>query len=244
MFYVKDTELASFLRETGLDGSVYTLPTNFWGSYLAVVNANVAGGKSDAFVYQNIESRINIDASGNILTDLTIKREHRGNKEKDPWWRATNKNYIQVFTNPSSNLLTINGNQAKKTSPSVDYSSGYEFNADLQKIEFTKKTIQGMNVWTMEAFGKTVFGAWTETPAGKTTTLTLRYQLSERENIDIAAGKIFTFIFEKQSGAKTSLKVTIAAPVGFLWAESGEPFYTYENEDPDGRIILNLTLSK
>lgn len=244
MFYVEDTELASFLREAGVDGSVYDLPSNFWGSYLGVVNANVAGGKSDAFVFQSIESRINIDTDGGILTDVIIKREHRGNKEKDPWWRATNKNFIQIFTNPASNLLSLSGNQAKKSAPRVDYATDFEFNPDLEKIELTKKFLAGMNAWIMEAFGKTVFGAWTSTQAGKTTTLNLRYQLSDTGKIEISPGKKFIFIFEKQSGAKTTLRVNIAAPLSYVWADSGEPFYTYENENPDGRIIINLTLTK
>ncbi len=104
MIFAREANLANVLASTDVNGAVYSLPNDFWGSYLAIVNANVAGGKSDAFVNQAIEGRIDVDTDGGIFTDLSIVREHNGNKEKDPWWRAENKNFIQIFGNPGSSL--------------------------------------------------------------------------------------------------------------------------------------------
>lgn len=243
MIFSRDGNLASFFNSLTIDGSLYKLPASFWGSYLAVVNANIAGGKSDAFVDESIEVRSDIDTDGGILTDLAITRVHRGDKEKDPWWRKANQNYIQIFTNPGSTLFFLGGNDVKRfTKP--DYKDDYVVNPDLDKIESTKVFLADYNAWNMSAFGKTVFATWWNIPAGKTETLNLRYQTPASNQSAPQSGKKFRFIFERQSGVKNSLKVSIGAPLGYRWAESDSLIFVYENDDPDARIILDLTLKK
>jgi len=243
MIYAKDENLASFFKSIGLDGGVFDLPNNFWGSYLAVVNANIAGGKSDAFVKEAVETKIDVDTDGGIFTDLTITRRHEGNNQKDAWWKATNQNYFQVFTNPGSTLISLKGNDVKKYEKPT-YDKTYETDADLAKIESTKVFLSDFNAWSMDAFGKTVFATWWNIPAGKTETLNLRYQSPKPGNFVLAAGAKFRFIFERQSGVKNDLRVTMSAPIGYRWAESGSPIFVYENSDPAARIIVDLTLAK
>ncbi|MCL4403793.1 hypothetical protein M1432_00345, partial [Patescibacteria group bacterium] len=52
----------------------------------------------------------------------------------------------------------------------------------------------------------------------------------------------FTFILERQSGVQNSLNVTINAPFHYIWAETGTGTYNYQTDDPQGRIIITLTL--
>jgi len=40
------------------------------------------------------------------------------------------------------------------------------------------------------------------------------------------------------------LRLKIGAPLGYKWQESNGPVFDYENDDPDGRIMFNLTLAK
>jgi len=68
-----------------------------------------------------VEARIEIDREGGTLTDLTVRRTHSGDKEKDPWWRALNQNFIQIFTNPNSTLLFLSGNNTKTNVSNFDY---------------------------------------------------------------------------------------------------------------------------
>ncbi|MEK7629759.1 MAG: DUF4012 domain-containing protein [Patescibacteria group bacterium] len=242
---MKDPRLAGFFHDQNLDGAVYDLPQNFWGSYLAVVNANVAGGKSDAFIDETIEARLEVDNDGGTLTDLKISRSHTGDKEKESWWRATNKNFLQIFANAGANLISLTGNNVKSLVSNFDYIlNSYEKISELDQIEQTKKYLPDSKAWTMKAFGKTDFATWLFTPAGQTSVLTARYQSTESVKKLLMPGDIYQFIFERQSGVKNHLKVTIAAPLGFTWTESGNSFYTYENNDPAGRVIINLTLAK
>jgi len=60
----------------------------------------------------------------------------------------------------------------------------------------------------------------------------------------LEVGRQYTFIFDKQSGVNNSLKLTIAAPVGYYWAETNDSTFSYENQNPSKREIITLTLEK
>lgn len=245
MVYAKDQKIQNFLKYGGIDGSVYELPNNFWGSYLAVVNANIAGGKSDAFIEETVKAKIDIGTDGSALTDLTVTRKHNGADEKDPWWRATNQDYIQIFTNPEAVLLKVSGVTVKSIGSSFDYgANGYRDNPDLSVIEKTEKFLTEYNMWNMLAHGKNVFAGWFTVEAGETKNLELRYQTTNSNPSAVAKGSQYTFIFEKQSGVENELQATISAPLGYMWQETENTVFTYEDKNPEGRTIIKLTLEK
>jgi len=228
-----------------VDGSVFKLPNNFWGSYIGVVNTNIAGGKTDVFMDELIEARIDVDTSGGTFTDLQITRSHLGDDEKDPWWRATNKNFIQVYTNPNASLVSLKGNDVKNLFSNFDYdANGYIRLPQLESIEKTKIFINTYQTWTMQAFGKAAFGTWFNVPAGVSKILSVRYLTPGDSEITVIPGKVFTFVFDKQSGVNTRVRISISAPLGYTWVESEGPVFSYENEDPESRVTLLLTLKK
>ncbi len=243
MFYSTDPVIASFLNSSDVDGSVYQLPEGFWGNYLAVVNANIAGGKSDAFIKESVSAKVDIDTSGNTFTNVTVVRAHTGNTQTDPWWRATNNDFIQIFTEPNSSLVDMTGNSARKKYSTLDYAhSDYAVNPDLAAIQANEVFLTNFDTWQRSEFGKNVFGAWLFTKAGTTSTLAMRYQTSYGSIKNLMPGQKYTFIFERQSGVQNSLDLTINAPFKYYWLESDSPVYTYHTDDPDKRITITLTL--
>lgn len=245
MIYMKDQGMAQFIFSAQSDGGVYRLPDNFWGTYLAFVNANIAGGKTDVFMEEKIDANIDLDTVGGSFIDLSVTRRHTGDKEKDPWWRATNKNFVQVYTNLGSVLVSVKGNDVKSIVSNYDYDvNKYERYADLEAIENTKIFSSVYKTWTMQAFGKSVFGTWFNIPVGKEKTIEFRYQTTGDNKLDIRSGKVYTFIFEKQSGVNNALNVTINAPLGYYWRESKSPIFSYENNNLESRTFLYLTLER
>lgn len=245
MFFAKDPTLAHFFRDSGVDGSVYELPTRFWGSYLAVVDANVAGGKADRYITQATDARIDVDTSGNVFTDLTITRTHKGNLEKDPWYRALDQNYIQIFTAPGSMLVGMSGNSTKKIVSQFEYvTSTYSIHPDLERTESTLAYLESYKTWRSEQSGKTVFGTWFNTKPGETSTLEMRYETPASDQVPVEEGSVFTFVFEKQSGVNDHLTATVFAPFGYRWKETTNSFYAYESDSAPARLIEHLTLVK
>lgn len=243
MFVFENRRLASFLNTKGVDGSVYELPASFWGSYLAIVNANIAGGKSDAFMDEMVSGRIDVSNDGSSFINLTVTRAHNGKNEKDPWYTADNKDFMQIYTNPNSSLIDIQGG-AKRDLYEEEYGDEYETIDDLKKIEETMVRLKGMNAWTMRAFGKNVFAAWLLTPKGETKELQVKYQIPGNPNFTLDEKNPYALIIERQSGVRSKIKLSIAAPFGYVWKESGNSLYAFERENPLAREVLELHLVK
>ena len=242
MVTARNEKLQNVLHEYAIDGSVYALPDGFWGSYLAVVGANVAGGKSDAVVTQEIETWIDVGTNGGSVSDVSVRRTHEGAEEKAEWYRADNKSYVQIFLNPETDMLFMKGNDARDA---VHREYGdYEWYEPLREVEETRSYLRDYAAWETKEAGKSVFGTWLITKAGTTEELSARFSTPAVSNFILTTGKQFRFVFDRQSGAHTSLKAVIGAPVGYIWKESGTPVYTFTAKNPAKREIVALTLAK
>jgi len=244
MFYSSNIILENFFNSNNIGGAIYSLPQDFWGNYLAIVNANIAGGKSDAFIKEDVDVNIDTDSLGNIFTTLYVKRTHNGSQAKETWWKATNNDFLQIFTESNSNLVDATGNDIRKKYSTLDYANlDYAINPDLAAIQNDELFISNSNVIQRKQFNKNVFGMWVITKAGETKTLKVRYQTTYPHIKVLMPGQKYTFVFEKQSGVKNSLNIRINAPFKYYWQEINSPTFTYQTNDPDKRIIINLTLN-
>jgi hypothetical protein len=230
MAYFKDPIIEAYLKNLGVAGEVMPLAKDFFGDYLAVVNANIAGGKSDAFVGQTIKLTSKFQSDGQIRNQLFISREHNGQNEKDWWYRSTNRDYIQVFVPPGSKLTKVTGATPKTIKPIANYKDkNFSIDQDLVQLEGVGS----------ELFGKTIFARWLEVKAGTAKELKLEYLNPYHFNFKPGP---YQFIFEKQSGVGGSLTISLEAPPGFQWKETGSAIFNYSNEDLPARIVLDLNL--
>lgn len=242
--YFREPALQSFLEAYDGSGTVFPLPQDFVGDYLAVVNANIGGGKTDAVMKQVIVLQSQIGNDGVVSDRLTVLREHRGKRGDPSWYRVPNQSYVKVFTPPGALLQNSIGGIEKKIIAPVDYDrEGYVRDPQLAAIESSAKTYFSYPaVQSFTEAGKNVFALWARTASGATSTLTLDY--ARRLPLPPTAGQTYQFIFEKQPGSRSAYHFEINAPVGFRFSENGLPVFEYETDDPPGRLILNLTLEK
>ena len=98
MAYAADRTLEAYIQTARMGGELYTPEARSTEDYLAVVDTNIAGGKSDAFVNESIALDSRIDIEGRVINHLTVTREHTGAGQTEWWYRAPNKNFIQVLT--------------------------------------------------------------------------------------------------------------------------------------------------
>lgn len=241
MVYAENKILESYIQDLGMGGEIVNLPRNSAGEYLAVINANIGGGKSDAFIRQTVRLVSEIDLNGKIDNRLTIERSHNGKEQKDWWYRAANKNFIQIFLPIGAILTEVEGNNRKTVKPPIDYAArGYQEDPDLSAIEKSARFLEGLGVEETRQFGKTVFGAWFDIKAGETKKLKLRYVNPRKLNL--SGFTQYRFVFEKQSGVQGGLEFSITAPPGYKWRENDRQTFSYSNNNLPARLILNLTL--
>jgi hypothetical protein len=244
IIYFKDEKLEGALSYYGATGDVYELPQDFEGDYLAVVDANIGGGKSDLYVSSTVtfESQIGLDG---IVTDhLVIDRKHEGNKSPYWWYKVRNQDYLQVFLPPQSRLMNFKGGYAKTILPPLNYArNGYAADDFVAQIESSTEEVFGYPaVLKHGEFGKEVFGTWSNVGAGQKTEIVFDY--SHRLLAPPAAGTVYQFVFEKQAGTARHYSFAVSAPVGFIFKETNSPAYIYETDDPPARLIVSLTLEE
>lgn len=234
MIYLNDLVLDNFMESLEVAGEVAALPADFFGDYLAVVNTNVAGGKTDAVISQKIEVAAKISDAGEVTNDLTITRRHNGGAFKDRWYNITNQNYLQVLTTRDSELIEMNGGGEKEIKPLIDYEKeDYKKDDDLTAIS------------AGEQFGKSYFSTWTHTKPNETTQVKLSYKIPSRFWITTHNKfPTYNFVFDKQSGIESSFQYSIEAPPGFIWRETNGPYFIYKNEAVPKRLIIELNLKK
>ncbi len=251
MVYFKDAGLADFARNYDADGEIYKLSNDFNGDYLAIVDANIGGGKSDLYIKQDVrlESQINLD--GTVGNHLIIDRIHEGNKSKYWWYKVLNQDYLQIYLPRSAELTNFKGGLEKKIVPPLDYAkNGYVADPLVLAIESSTEKVFNYPALEVRKDGdKKVFSTWTRTKSGEKSEVIFDY--SFRTNLLPADGQGYQFVFEKQAGTKRNYKFQISAPVGFRFRENSLPVFTYESVSTatstsvlPGRLIFDLTLEK
>lgn len=239
MLYFADSELERYVRGRGIAGDVFPANPAAVSEYLAVVNSNIGGAKSDAYVSQKIDFKALITEAGEIRNTLTVERVHAGNKRPEWWYRSTNRNYLQVFTALGSRLMGVSGRSMWPKTPLRNYQS-YATDPDLAGVESTRRYLDDFGIDRTVQHEKTVFGAWVTTPAGGKSTYVLQYKNPRTLNPE--SGIPYEFVFEKQSGASTTLAIHITAPPRYKWKEINKGVIEYETAEPVGRIRIRQTL--
>ncbi len=176
MFFFRDERIQKLSEKFALDGNV--LATDLGEDYLAVVNSNIAGAKTDAVMSQNLKLSAEVLPSGEIINTLKIARKHNGKNAKYSWWKKTNKNYIRVYVPKGSEFLEIQGAKKRDIRAFADYGSpNYAMDPDLSLVEnsYIKEFESGTDIF--EESGKTVFGNWIFTEPGQESVLTIKYKL-------------------------------------------------------------------
>jgi hypothetical protein len=242
MFYAADVDLEGFLEKWSVAGRLYVPADDFEGDYLALVDANVSGGKSDIYIKQDVSFQSQINASGSVSNHLVIDREHDGKNGKYSWYSLPNEDYLQIFLPHPSELLNFNGGAEKKIFPAVNYTkNNYENDPLIASINSsTEKIFNYPAVLRHGESGKDVWATWTKIKSGEKAEITFDY--SHRLFLPIEDGTKYRFVFEKQAGTSRHYKFEISAPVGFKFKENNLPIYDYESDDPPGRLVIDLTL--
>lgn len=240
MAYLSDHDLELYVKTAGIAGEVYKPSNRTVSEYLAVVNTNIAGGKSDAFIDQKIDFKSMVDETGEITNNLTVTRKNTAVNQKEWWYNATNKDYMQIYTTVGSRAEVSTGRDKWPKTISPKYNDTYLEDADVENIESTEYYLRELGLDRFIAFDKTVFAAWFNTTVGKEKTFTLTYKNPRKLNPDSQTP--YEFIFENQSGASTTLAISIDAPPQYKWKELNSANIRYQSDDPPGRVIIRNTL--
>jgi len=201
LIYLTDTALQNKLVDLGWDGGLRETS----GDYLAVINTNIAGGKSDKKIIQTIRHEASITTDGSIIDTVTIVRDHQAIK-REPFCGVRNVNWIRVYVPLGSRLISSEGwRQPDVTIEGPD--PAWEFDPELKnEAEATKD--EATQTISYREQDKTVFANWSMVDPGEMAVIKLVYKLPFEVKLHQAAPSQvyskYTLLVQKQAGSHNS----------------------------------------
>ncbi|MDD5032249.1 MAG: DUF4012 domain-containing protein [Patescibacteria group bacterium] len=228
LFYFNDEELQKEVAKRGWDGKIEQADKD----YLAVVNTNIAGGKSDRKIKEKINLISEIMPNGSVINTLKIERSHEGIKN-EPFAGVRNVDWLRVYVPSGSELLEAQGfNQPDEiyfTEPEEEWKK----DPLVYREETTAKIDEASGVKIYEESGKTVFANWSMVDPGETAEIYFKYKLpftlKEEEKDNSFVEKVrklinpgqkelipYTLFAQKQAGSLGSeINISLKLPDNF-----------------------------
>jgi hypothetical protein len=174
LLYLKDNNLQAEVEARNWGGRIKD--TN--KDYLMVTDTNIAGGKSDRLMTENIDQRTDVQLDGTIINTLTITRTNTASSTQ-LFAGERNVDWVRIYVPSGSQLLVSSG---WLRPPSIYFNApkeNGEQDIDVAAEEGDKAVIDAAHgsttVYTES--GKTVFANWSMTDPGQTSVIVVKYSL-------------------------------------------------------------------
>ena len=208
MIFSFDEEIEKFVHERGWAGEIKDTDKDF----LAVVSSNINGYKTDRVIDETITHRSDIGEDGSVIDTVTIVREHKGGNLPYDWWNRVNTNYLRVYVPSGSELLEAKGHTLDVYAPPIDYDkAGFERDAEVEKTENTLRKDENSGTEIFEESSKTVFGNWVYVSPGETVTMTYKYRLPFKLDLN-KERQTYGVLIQKQPGGASDFHGTLSFP--------------------------------
>jgi hypothetical protein len=226
--WFRDPEIQAAAAKFGWDGA---LKPQDGADFLDVVDTNIAGGKTDGVVSEDVRLETSFETDGSLIDTVTISRTHHG-QSGDPFTGVKNIDYVRVYAPAGSELLSAEGFER----PADGYFQKPD--ATLQVSALLAATLGNNSVGAgetdiTEESGLAVFGNWMQVAPGETRVAKVSYRLPLRaadsltspqtgwEKFKDALGAFVPLarhrlIVRRQAGTRDrTLNVTIRLPAGW-----------------------------
>jgi len=231
--YFPDASLESIISGYGWGGAM----ADTGGDYLAVINTNIGGAKTDEFVKEKLHHDVSVLSNGTVIDTVKIVRTFIAEKD-NIFSRATNKTYLRIYVPQGAKLLGASGFEDFPEEEYLTPVPGSKEDEDIQNIQgrYVIDEISGVKI--NEEFNKTVFSGWQELEPGQKKTITLRYELpfklglnqdislldkffKKDENLNLDT---YTVFYEKQSGKNSELNLSYnwSKNIDLVWSNIPE----------------------
>lgn len=189
------------------------------GDALAIIEANVAGQKTDTSISEKVHHLVEVGNDGSVIDTVKLVRTHealRGELFKG----VNNVSYVRFYVPEGSTLLSADG--FSPPNPALFDHSTDPSDEDLDRLVVPEPTITqesgSLGLDVTREFGRTAFGGWVQVEPGHTVETTIRYRLpfTLSRGSRVASAQEGTGLFESAS-ARTRIPYTL-----LLTSQSGK----------------------
>lgn len=240
LLYFTDQDLEDRMIELGWAGEVKETD----GDYLAVVNTNISGGKTDGVIDQVVNHKVQIRNDGSIVDTVQVTRVHKGKKGEE-FKGVKNINYIRFYVPEGSELIEADGFSNIWKNLFLDPDEDYSYDEDLLAMEEGMIIDARTNTRINDESGKTVFGNWIAIEPGETSTVTIKYLLPFK--IDLAGWNnnydSYSLFIQKQPGSLNSFfssEITWPGEMEIQWVYPTDGSLQVESNSVELESILDV----
>jgi len=147
--------------------------------FLSVVDTNIAGGKTDGVVSEDVRHETRVETDGSIVDTVTVSRAHHG-KLGELFTGIKNIDYMRVYVPQGSRLLSAEGFKAPGEGYFLPQDDSLQPSTMLSAVEGTATTDPTSGTRISQESGLTVFGNWVQLEPGETRSVKLSYRLPFR----------------------------------------------------------------
>ena len=221
LLYFRDDDLQERLKEANWSGE---LPRDKQG-LLAVNNANIAGHKSDQFIEQEIDYRVELALDGSVDVMATIRRTHNGPVEAGDYKYPKDENpatkdnivYQRVLVPEGAELIDAQGFATESIIPRfVMPEPDVQMSADPEAAEWQRAQVKHKSgTMVGKEAGYTFFANWVVTRPGETTVALYHYRLPKHVDMPnmVDPAELFQAMIVKQPGdMRTNIRVSMSIP--------------------------------
>ncbi len=185
--------------------------------YLAVINTNINGYKTDGVIDEVISHQAKIETDGSVIDTVTITRKHRGGNTDYEWWNKVNSDYMRVYVPKGSELISASGQTREFNEPRLIYDKlGFQTDADVAREEKYMKIDPNSGTRIYDENNKTVFANWVYVSPHEQATITYKYKLPFKVSPSLDEKGGYSFLMQKQSGS-THSKLVAEIEFPFRW---------------------------
>ncbi|MFA5854261.1 MAG: DUF4012 domain-containing protein [Patescibacteria group bacterium] len=174
--YLRDETAQSAADAFGWTGALRPIPN---ADYLAVIDTNIAGGKTDGVIEEFIRHETRFEENGDIVNTVTVTRAHQG-KAGELFTGIKNIDYMRVYVPKGSALLSAEGFQAPADGYFLPQDTTLQPSTLLAAVEGSTTIDEASGTTIHDESELTVFGNWVQLEPGETKTVTLSYRLPFR----------------------------------------------------------------
>lgn len=201
--------------------------------YLAIVNTNIGGSKTDEFIEQDIIHDVEFLSNGRIIDTVKIKRTYIP-KEGNFFSEYENRNYLSIYVPQGSKLLESSNFEKEPEDEYMRPVSGSQEDQDILEIQGRYFIDEASGARVHDEFNKTVFSGWQYLEPGEQKEIIIRYELPFTLNVNNEVSLLdkffkmggnintdtYTVSYDKQSGifSKLETNYTWSEDLNLIWS--------------------------
>ncbi len=186
-----------------------SIPDRWKQDFLMVVSANMAGGKTDGAIADDVGYAVEVTDAGDMIGHVTLTRTHRGVKG-DVFSGARNVSFVRMYVPRGAVLLGAEGWSPFPSWRASEPDTVLVPDPDVRATELTQVRHSENGTVVAEEAGKTVLGNWLIIDPGQTKVAVFTYMLPYHVVRD--APFSYAIRFEQQAGTHRTVNFSVHAP--------------------------------